>query len=107
MTLVNVTQSIDPGQATDVIELQTKSFKDCTLQFLEKTFHLEEVKSLPALEQWLNLPADISEFERQQLLYLHEILAFNVHDWNEYELALYDTGRQVLCDQSRLFGAYR
>lgn len=63
-----------------------KPFRDCTLRFLEKTFRLEEVKMLPSLEEWLNLPAELPAFERQQLLSLRETLAFNVHDWNEHEL---------------------
>lgn len=63
-----------------------KAFRDCTLRFLEKTFRLEEVKTLPSLDQWLSLPAELSAFERQQLIYLREILDFNVHDWNEHEL---------------------
>ena len=66
--------------------LHEKSFKECTLQFLEKTFQLEEVKTLPSLESWRNTPAELSDFERRQLSELREILAFNVHDWNEYEL---------------------
>jgi hypothetical protein len=65
---------------------QEKSFRDCTLRFLEKTFGLEEVKTLPSLDHWLRLPAEVSAFERQQLIYLREILVFNVHDWNEHEL---------------------
>ena len=68
------------------MELHEKSFKECTLQFLEKTFQVEEIKTLPSLEGWLKTPTELSEFERQQLIYLREILAFNVHDWNEYEL---------------------
>lgn len=63
-----------------------QSFKECTLNFLEKTFALEEVRTLPALEAWLAMSADLSDFEMQQLRYLRDILAFNVHDWNEYEL---------------------
>lgn len=82
--------TVNPQDGSELISnslaLPAKAFKDCTLQFLEKTFALEEVKSLPSLEHWLALPADISEFERQQLRYLHEVLAFNVHDWNEHEL---------------------
>jgi len=63
-----------------------KSFRDCTLKFLEKTFNLEEVKALPAMDKWLAMAVDISDFERQQLIHLREILDFNVHDWNEHEL---------------------
>lgn len=66
--------------------IKEKSFNECTLAFLERTFQLEEVKMLPALEQWLSMPADVTDFERQQLVHLRDILDFNVHDWNEHEL---------------------
>jgi hypothetical protein len=63
-----------------------KSFKDCTLKFLEKTFNLEEVDSLPSLSDWLDTKIVLSDFEKQSLLHLRQVLDFNVHDWNEYEL---------------------
>ena len=63
-----------------------KSFKDCTLKFLDKTFELEEVDTLPALTNWLNRDVEINDLENQYLVYLRQILDFNVHDWNEYEL---------------------
>lgn len=63
-----------------------KPFKECTLRFLEKTFGLEEVNTLPAMAEWLAAEYSITEFEQQNLVYLRQILDFNVHDWNEYEL---------------------
>ncbi|MEM7129919.1 MAG: hypothetical protein AAF702_26535 [Chloroflexota bacterium] len=63
-----------------------KSFNECTLDYLDKTFGLEQVKTLPALEQWLAMSADISDIERHQLNHLRDVLDFNVHDWNEHEL---------------------
>ncbi len=68
------------------MEILLKSFKDCTLKFLEKTFNLEEFDSLPALDSWLNATTELSDFETKHLIYLRKILDFNVHDWNEYEL---------------------
>jgi hypothetical protein len=68
------------------MEKLEKSFKDCTLKFLEKTFDLEEVDSLPSLSDWLNTEMPLSDFEKQSLLHLRQVLDFNVHDWNEYEL---------------------
>jgi hypothetical protein len=63
-----------------------KSFKDCNLKFLEKTFGLEQVDTLSALDSWLNMEGEISSFEEQSLLHLRKVLTFNIHDWNEYEL---------------------
>ena len=63
-----------------------KSFKDCTLKFLEKTFDLEEVDTLPALSDWLDTKIILSDFQNQSLLHLRQVLDFNVYDWNEYEL---------------------
>lgn len=65
---------------------QEKSFKDCTLKYLDKTFLLEEVRTLPTLDHWLSMSAEISEIERHQLTHLKDLLDFNVHDWNEHEL---------------------
>ncbi|MEM7128146.1 MAG: hypothetical protein AAF702_17570 [Chloroflexota bacterium] len=67
-------------------DFQEKSFKDCTLKYLEKTFSLEEVENLSALESWLTTSVEFSDFERQNLIHLRGILNFNVHDWNEHEL---------------------
>ncbi len=68
------------------MEIQAKSFKECTLKYLEKTFHLEELDNIPALDSWVNTPAELSDFESNHLIYLRQILDFNVHDWNEFEL---------------------
>ena len=65
---------------------QEKSFKDCTLKYLDETFDLEQVKTLPALEQWFSMSSEISDIERHQLVHLKDVLEFNVHDWNEHEL---------------------
>lgn len=66
--------------------VQEKSFKECTLHYLDKTFKLEQTRTLPALEQWLAMAAAISEIEHHLLLHLKNVLTFNVHDWNEHEL---------------------
>jgi hypothetical protein len=63
-----------------------KSFKDCNLKFLEKTFGIEQIDTLPALDSWLAMPSEPSAFEEESLLHLRKVLTFNIHDWNEYEL---------------------
>lgn len=63
-----------------------KSFKDCNLKFLEKTFGIEQIDILPDLDSWLATPSMPSAFEEESLLHLRSVLNFNIHDWNEYEL---------------------
>lgn len=63
-----------------------KGFKDCNLKFLDKTFDLEEVDTLPDLEEWMAEQINVSAFESETLIHLRQVLDFNVHDWNEYEL---------------------
>jgi hypothetical protein len=61
------------------METQQKSFRDCTLKFLEKTFSLEELDSLPALDAWLNASHESSDFETTHLIYLRQILDLNTN----------------------------
>lgn len=61
-------------------------FRLCTLVFLDKTFSLREVKTMKVLETWLEKTVEITDFEREQLLRLQDLLDFNVHNWNEAEL---------------------
>ncbi len=68
------------------MELIKKSFRDCTLTFMDKTFKMRQVETLEALENWLNTPNDVSDFEAKKLVHLCTLLDFNVHDWNEHEL---------------------
>ena len=68
------------------MELIKKSFRDCTLTFMDKTFKMRQVETLEALENWLNTSNEETSFEQQQLLYFQKKLKFNVHNWNEYEL---------------------
>ena len=67
---------------------QEKTLASCTLKYLDKTFKLREISNLPALNDWLTRPAELSDFERQALLRFQAVLTFNVHDWNEQELSL-------------------
>lgn len=63
------------------------NFRECTLLKLEKTFGIEQVKTSPALEDWLNGQTELSAFERQALLTFREKLLVGFYDWNEAELA--------------------
>lgn len=63
-----------------------KSFVNCTIKYLEKTFKLQEQNILPSLDAWLAIEASISDFERQALLHYQQVLQFNYRDWYETEL---------------------
>ena len=63
------------------------NFKDCTLLTLEKTFGIEQARTIPALENWLSGGASISETERQMLAFFQTHLIERGYDWNETELA--------------------
>jgi len=68
------------------ISKKEKTFRECTLDFLEDTFGLDQIKNLASLTKWLNEEGTISGHEEVQLKLLQELLEFNVHDWNEQEL---------------------
>ena len=74
------------------MELINKSFIDCTLTFMDKAFKMRQLDTIPALEDWVNTPNDISDFERQNLLHYQRLLTFNVHNWNEAELDVHFIG---------------
>ncbi len=65
------------------------SFEECTLAKLEKQFGLKEMMEHAVLQEWAAGTTEMSDFERQTLLYLKATLKVNVHDWNEAELAHY------------------
>ena len=67
-------------------------FGDCTLVKLEDTFRVKQKATLLALENWLKQQAEVSELERQMLLFFQEGLIKNGHDWNEQELSLHFIG---------------
>jgi len=68
--------------------MELKAFTDCTLDYLEQTFGLIPTLDNSLLDDWLVRPADISDFERQELLSFQEPLILNVLHWNEQELSL-------------------
>ena len=68
--------------------MKSFTFRQCTLGLLEKLFDIEQVESLPSLEDWLNQSAPITDFERQLIDYYQDTMRFNLQSWNEQELAL-------------------
>ena len=74
------------------MELINKSFRDCTLTFIDKVFKMRQLDTLLDLDDWVSTPNDISDFERQNLLHYQRLLTFNVHNWNEAELDVHFIG---------------
>ncbi len=62
------------------------NFNECTLLKLDKTFHLTQIETCPALTDWLNSYAETSDLERPMLGLYRQTLQRYVHDWNEMEL---------------------
>lgn len=66
--------------------MEKKTFKEWTLTKLEKTFGIKQVWKFPMMQEWEQMPAEISDFEREYL----EMLRYRVEKggkaWNETEL---------------------
>ena len=71
---------------------QEKTFRECKLSWLERTFGLDQVDNLPHLDEWLSGKSEIDDFEKTTLLRLQRVLKFNVRDWYEGELDSYFIG---------------
>jgi hypothetical protein len=50
------------------MELINKSFRDCTLTFMDKAFKMRQLPSVVPMKNWLSTPNEISDFERKCLL---------------------------------------
>jgi hypothetical protein len=64
-------------------------FSDFTLQKLDKTFGLRQVREHPALKSWLQTDTIVlSEMETSVVEDIKRRLRLNVDNWNEQELSL-------------------
>jgi hypothetical protein len=70
-------------------------FSECTIPFLEKRFGLIETDGLINLSDWLSMNSDISEFQKQSLIFHQKELKFNIWNWNEQELSLHFIGPMI------------
>ena len=70
-----------------------KSFGDCRLAYLEKTFGLRQVRTMEALTDWQERAAKIKPIEKEISFFsiLQELLTVNA-SWNEQELSLHFVG---------------
>ncbi len=66
--------------------MQTVTFKDWTLNRLDKAFGLKQIWQSDLLAPWLNLPCEINEVEKNSLLKLQKNIARGGQCWNEVEL---------------------
>lgn len=66
--------------------MQTINLRNCTLTFLDRNFGLREIKKSQHLENWLNMPYQVSDMEKQFLIILQNKFLDNVRHWNEQEL---------------------
>ena len=71
-----------------------KSFGDCTISFLEKSFGLRQVLKHESLTYWLDLAKNekINHTETLVLPIFQESLTTNVSSWNEQDLSLHFIG---------------
>jgi len=65
-----------------------KNFKECSREYLEDTFGLEQKRKQPVLSSWVenSIAYQLNEFEKETTFRLQEKLQYRVEDWNEQEL---------------------
>ncbi len=67
--------------------MHKSNFKDWTLDKIEDTFSLKQVRKLPVLEELLAFEYQADDYETRYLLHLSEqYVALGGDDWNEVEL---------------------
>jgi len=64
-----------------------KSFRDCTLTFMDREFGLRENFASSILDQWLQSDVVLTELEKAILINYQELLITHVKAWNEKELS--------------------
>ncbi len=69
-----------------------KTFKDCTLIYLEKTFGLRSAGDCSELNAWLQSDIELSSSEKDETDLLRALLKHNTLHWNEQELSLHFIG---------------
>jgi hypothetical protein len=62
------------------------NFREWTLEKIELTFGMRQVRHLPVLDELLRFPYALSDYEQQYLQGLQEVYQIGGDDWNEVEL---------------------
>ena len=68
--------------------MESKTFRKCTLTYLDRTFGLRNTFSSQTLDQWLQDKQPITEIEKSVLTDRQEDLRINYGAWSEQELAI-------------------
>jgi hypothetical protein len=73
------------------MELIKVNFKDCSREYLEETFFIEQVRQHNILDNWLikKETYSLNELETMMISRLQAKLCYRVDDWNELELIEY------------------
>jgi hypothetical protein len=66
--------------------MKNSTFKDWTLTTLEDAFGLQQIWESDLLQQWKNNDTQITDFEKNSLLYFQKSLIRGGRAWNEAEL---------------------
>jgi hypothetical protein len=66
--------------------MKKSTFKEWTLTKLEKAFGLKQAWTSPLMQEWEQMTAEISEFEREHLEMLRDRVEKGGKAWNEVEL---------------------
>jgi hypothetical protein len=66
--------------------MKKATFKDWTLTTLEDAFGLKQIWNSDLLQQWENYKTEITEIEKNNLLYIQKALILGGRAWNEVEL---------------------
>jgi hypothetical protein len=66
--------------------MEKMTFRECTMTKLDRRFGLKQVRSIDALNQWLTMPYEVTDFEKTVLTQLQFKFNQNQMHWNEYEL---------------------
>jgi hypothetical protein len=66
--------------------MKKATFKDWTLTTLEDAFGLKQIWNSDLLQQWENYKTEITEIEKNSLLYIQKALILGGRAWNEVEL---------------------
>ncbi len=72
--------------------MEKLNFSECTLSIMEETFKLTPTKQSKALTEWAETAIELTDFDRENVRRLCELLQDNVEHWNEFDLSLHFVG---------------
>ena len=72
--------------------MEKLNFNECTLSIMEETFKLIPTKQSKVLTDWVETAIELTDFDRETVRRLCELLQDNVEHWNEYDISLHFIG---------------